>query len=359
MFLNSIKQFSTIVQNHVNVNHILSQSVKSIQVRNYAARKGTRDRKAKKKVKAEVVKVGFVPHNQRNKLKLLAQREPLKFDDSWKRNPTDDVYVAKYYKWVVYPFAEAVKCHQETHSPEMYNKPNANLHVTIELNMQGEKKTRFVDNFTSVVKVPYNFDHGEERTIVVFSKNPDEQNEAITAGATLSGGSDLIKQIQNGDVSLQDFQYCIAHPNILPELVQLRGLMKKKFPNPKMGTLDVNLGKVVDKFLNGVKYQAVKDDYEKEFGCIKTVIGSLDMDIKHLEENFSVLINDVNSMKPRRPGTFIDRCILWSPPSQEVLKVDHAVFLKELNSKGSQNVFEKQEDYDKEEEEEKGERVAL
>lgn len=72
--------------------------------------------------------------------RLLLNREPKKFDDSWKKDPIDNVYVAKYFKWVVYPFAEAVECHRETHHPEMYNKPNANLYATVELNMQGEKK---------------------------------------------------------------------------------------------------------------------------------------------------------------------------------------------------------------------------
>lgn len=72
--------------------------------------------------------------------RLLLNREPKKFDDSWKKDPIDNVYVAKYFKWVVYPFAEAVQCHRETHHPEMYNKPNANLYATVELNMQGEKK---------------------------------------------------------------------------------------------------------------------------------------------------------------------------------------------------------------------------
>jgi len=32
-----------------------------------AARKGTREKARKKKVKVEVKKVGFIPHNQRNK----------------------------------------------------------------------------------------------------------------------------------------------------------------------------------------------------------------------------------------------------------------------------------------------------
>lgn len=34
---------------------------------NEAARKGTREKARKKKVKVEVKKVGFIPHNQRNK----------------------------------------------------------------------------------------------------------------------------------------------------------------------------------------------------------------------------------------------------------------------------------------------------
>lgn len=31
------------------------------------------------------------------------------------------------------------------------------------------------------------------------------------------------------------------------------------------------------------------------------------MDSNHLEENFKALINDINTMKPKRPGTFITR----------------------------------------------------
>ena len=36
-----------------------------LQARNYAARKGTREKARKKKVKVEVKKVAFIPHNQR------------------------------------------------------------------------------------------------------------------------------------------------------------------------------------------------------------------------------------------------------------------------------------------------------
>lgn len=52
----------------------------------------------------------------------------------------------------------------------MYNEPNALLNVTIELNMQGEKITRFVDQFQRMAMIPHKFDHKEERNILVLAK---------------------------------------------------------------------------------------------------------------------------------------------------------------------------------------------
>ncbi|XP_066142320.1 large ribosomal subunit protein uL1 [Euwallacea fornicatus] len=339
-------QLSTVT----NVNRsILVSTALPIQFRNYAARKGTRERKKKKaKVKVEIQKVGFIPHNLRNRDKMLAERASKKVDDSWKQNPIDDVYPLKYYKWIVYPFAEAVKAHRETHHPEMYNKPDAELYVTIELNMQGEKKTRFVENFKRIAAVPHQFNHGDERSVIAFAKNIESQEKASKEGAQLSGGVDLIKQIQNGQVLLTDFQYIVAHPDIMPELVVLRGLMKKNFPNPKAGTLNTDIGKVVQRLLHGISYQAIKDEFEKDFGKIDAVLGTLNMDERYLEENFASLINDVYNQKPKRQGGFIMRCLLWSPPSQEKLKIGHEQYLEDKN-----------ELKEKELEDVEGERVAL
>jgi ribosomal protein L1 len=242
--------------------------------------------------------------------RLLAARPKLKFDDSWKGLPIDDVYSMKYYRWKIYPFEEAVQCHRETHHPDMYNEPNASLHVHIELNMQGEKKTRFVENFNRIAAIPFKFDHGEERTIVAFSKDVAVQKEALDAGAELAGGVELIKQIQSGAVLLQNFQFIIAHPDILPELVPLRGLMRRRFPNPKSGTLDVDLNTVTKRFIHGVSYSAKKDEVEKDFGLVETIIGTLDMDSKHLEANFAALIEDLNSVRPKREGDFISRSLI-------------------------------------------------
>lgn len=56
----------------------------------------------------------------------------------------------------------------------MYDVPNAPLNVRIELNMQGEKKTRLVTNFQKLVKIDYPYEHGEERHVLVLAK--DEVN---------------------------------------------------------------------------------------------------------------------------------------------------------------------------------------
>jgi large subunit ribosomal protein L1 len=250
-------------------------------------------------------------------------------DDSWKQISQDDVCIDKYYRWRVYTVTEAIQCHKETNHPTMYNEPNAPLIAYIELNMQGEKATRFVDNFFRMAPIQHRFDHGEERSILVFAKGQENLEMARKAGASLVGGPELAKDIQNGDLLLSDYQYIIAHPNVLPELVSLRGLMKKKFPNPKNGTLGVNLDELVQKFMIGVQYSAIKDEHQKDFGSITTSIGTLDMNPKHLEENLVTLLKDVNEMKPRRDGKFITRVLLKSPPSSEQLKIDPFVYVPE------------------------------
>lgn len=54
-----------------SLTRIYYPSIAGCQVRNYAARKGTRDRKQKKKVKIEEKKQEFVPHKERNKEKFV------------------------------------------------------------------------------------------------------------------------------------------------------------------------------------------------------------------------------------------------------------------------------------------------
>ncbi|KAI8420636.1 hypothetical protein MSG28_007880 [Choristoneura fumiferana] len=291
----------------------------------YAARKGTRAKARAKKVKVEITKVGFVPRNQRNKAAKI--HIPKHFDDSMKLISKDDVFPMKYYQWVVYSAEDAVKAHQETHHPTMYNEPNAFVFARVEINMEAAKQNRYVDSFMRLALLPHRFPRDEERTILAFCKTPELVKQAAEAGATTAGGTDLIKKIQEGAIKVGEYDYVIAHPNILTDLVPIRGLMKRKFPNVRSGTLDPDLLAMVEKFAAGVQYKVARDENQQNFGSVEVPIGRLNMDVKHVAENIAALLKDIQSVRPKRDGLFITRCLITSPPSTERLKIDPFVYV--------------------------------
>jgi large subunit ribosomal protein L1 len=235
----------------------------------------------------------------------------------------------------------------------MYNVPHAPIIAQIELNMQAEKQTRFVENFHRMAPINHKFSHGEERSILVFTKGLENIEEAKKAGATLAGDANLVKSIQNGDFPLSDFQYVIAHTNMLPDLVHIRGLMRRKFPSPKLGTLGTDVIEMINRFMNGITYSVTKDENQKDFASIDIQFGTLDMDTKHLESNLASVLKDIDSMRPKRDGKFITRVLLKSPPSKEELKINPFLYVPEgrTASGSKKSVAEKVDENDEEEEE--------
>ncbi|KAL0104598.1 hypothetical protein PUN28_017386 [Cardiocondyla obscurior] len=316
-----------------------------LQARNYAARKGTREKARKKKVKVVVEKVGFIPHDQRalarDKNKKKLEEKDIIFDDSKKPDPEDNVWICERHKLKIYSFEEAIQSHRETHHPTIYNMPNAPISAFIELDMQGVKKTKFVDTFSRVVCLPHTFNHGQNRKILAFCKTTEMEDIAKEAGADFTGGKPLIKQVQNGAFSVKDYDVIVSEPSILPDLLLVRGLMKKNFPSIKLGTLNSDIKMVVNKFRNGIKYTAKPHDLLKSYGTTDVIFGTLDMDTKQLEENFAAIVLDINNAKPKRPGPFITRTRIICPPSPEQLKVDFEQYLPKV-IEAEEEVDEKQ-----------------
>lgn len=86
------------------------------------------------------------------------------------------------------------------------------------------------------------------------------------------------------------------------------------------------------------------------------------MDTKHLEENLISLLQDIDSIRPKRSGKFITRVLLKSPPSSEQLKIDPFVYIQEEYSKQISNNKKVEEEEtindDDDDENEKRENVA-
>ena len=135
--------------------------------------------------------------------------------------------------------------------------------------------------------------HGLGRVVkvVVFAKGPKEA-EAKNAGADFVGADDLVAKIQGGWL---DFDKCIATPDMMATVSKVakilgpRGLM----PNPKVGTVTMNVGDAVTAEKKG------KLDFRVDkAGIIHAGIGKKSMGDAKLRENFLALLGAIMKAKP-------------------------------------------------------------
>jgi large subunit ribosomal protein L1 len=133
---------------------------------------------------------------------------------------------------------------------------------------------------------------GKTKRVAAFVTEVKEA-EAKAAGATIVGGEELIKKIKETEKT--DFDVAIAEPAMMPKLAQIakilgtRGLM----PNPKTGTVGVNIGDMVKEIAGG-KVNFKNDDSAN----IHQIIGKSNFDSKALLENLKTLNQAILQAKP-------------------------------------------------------------
>lgn len=59
----------------------------------------------------------------------------------------------------------------------------------------------------------------------------------------------------------------------MTEMLQLRGLLKRKFPSLKEQTVGTDARALVRSFLDGVLIEGKKDDFQRTFGSVNTSVG--------------------------------------------------------------------------------------
>lgn len=132
---------------------------------------------------------------------------------------------------------------------------------------------------------------GRDVKVVVFAKGPKEA-EAKAAGADFVGADDLVAKIQGGWL---DFDKCIATPDMMATVSKVakilgpRGLM----PNPKIGTVTMNVGEAVTAEKKG------KLDFRVDkAGIVHAGVGKKSMGDTKLRENFMTLLGAIVKAKP-------------------------------------------------------------
>ena len=132
---------------------------------------------------------------------------------------------------------------------------------------------------------------GKNVRVVVFAKGPKE-NEAKNAGADYVGAEDLVEKINGGWL---EFDKCIASPDMMATVSKVakilgpRGLM----PNPKVGTVTMNVGEAVTAEKKG------KLDFRVDkAGIVHASIGRKSMGAAKLKDNFDAFIQAIVKAKP-------------------------------------------------------------
>ena len=150
--------------------------------------------------------------------------------------------------------------------------------------------------------------HGTGKDLKVLALvTADKEDEAKKAGADYVGLDEYIDKIKGG---WTDIDVIITMPAVMGKLGALgkvlgpRGLM----PNPKSGTVTMDIGKAVGDVKKG------KIDFKVDkTGIIHAAIGKVSFDANKISENASELIQTINKLKPTASkGTYLKSITLSS-----------------------------------------------
>ena len=159
---------------------------------------------------------------------------------------------------------------------------------------------------------------GKSQRVLVITQGAKEQ-EAKDAGADYVGGKELLEQIKGGWF---DFDVIVATPDMMGELGKLGRLLGPKglMPNPKTGTVTMDLTKAVNEIKKGkVTYRTDKQ------GNIACAIGKTSFTEEQLIENWRALYDVILKARPAAvKGVYMKNVVLTTSMAPSI-KIDHAV----------------------------------
>lgn len=189
-------------------------------------------------------------------------------------------------------------------------KFDASIDLDVRLGIDPRKSNQMV---RGVVSLPHGT--GRETRVLVLC-TPDKEAEAREAGADFVGLDDFVEKIKGG---WTDMDVIITMPSVMGKVGQLgrilgpRGLM----PNPKSGTVTMEIGKAVKEVKQG------KIDFKVDkSGIIHASIGKVSFEPNKIVDNAREFISMVNKLKPAAAkGTYI-RSVFISSTMSPGVKID-------------------------------------
>ena len=193
-------------------------------------------------------------------------------------------------------------------------KFDSSIDLAVNLGVDPKKADQ---NIRGVVTLP----NGTGKDVKVLALvTPDKEDEAKNAGADLVGLDEYIKKIKDG---WTEVDVIITMPSIMGKLGPLgrilgpRGLM----PNPKTGTVTMNIGKAIE----DVKAGKIDFKVDKN-GVIHVSIGKVSFDAKKILENALEVINHIVKIKPSSSKGLYLKSISMSSTMSPGIKIDTNTF---------------------------------
>ena len=213
------------------------------------------------------------------------------------------VALSKIDKKTVYSLADAAALVKEISN----TKFDSSVDIDVRLGVDPRKANQMV---RGIVTLP----HGTGKVVRVLALcTPDKEEEAKQAGADYIGLDEYIDKIKGG---WTDVDVIITMPSVMAKVGALgkilgpRGLM----PNPKTGTVTMEVGKAV----NEVK--AGKIDFKVDkFGIIHSSVAKVSFDRDKIVDNAKELIHTIVKLKPASAkGTYIKSIYMSSTMSPSI-----------------------------------------
>jgi large subunit ribosomal protein L1 len=217
--------------------------------------------------------------------------------------------VGKIEEGKLYRLSEAASLLKEVST----TKFDASIDIDVKLGVDPRKANQMV---RGVVTLPHGT--GKETRVLVLCTT-DKEEEARNAGADYVGLEEYIDKIQKG---WTDVDVIITMPSVMGQVGKLgkvlgpRGLM----PNPKSGTVTMDIGKAVEEVKKG------KIDFKVDkFGIIHSRIGKVSFRPEQIVDNAKEFISTVIRLKPSSAkGTYL-RSIHLSSTMSPGIRLDTKV----------------------------------
>ena len=196
----------------------------------------------------------------------------------------------------------------------MKEAKRAKFDESVEVHIRTGLNVRHADEqLRGTIALPHGL--GKEVKIAVFAKG-DKAREAEEAGADVVGDEDLAGRIEEG---FTDFDVAIATPDMMPVVGRLGRILgpQGKMPNPKVGTVTMDVGKAVEESKAGkVEYRTDRT------AIVHMTVGKTSFEERQLLENYQAIVEELIRAKPSAAKGKYLRTIVMASTMGPGIKVD-------------------------------------